>query len=295
MSIWELSLVLMKLGLYLSTALFIGGTLAAWSCRTSTPRLHYTRKLVLTGGVSGVLLSLLGYLVLVGQFNDTGFQGMFDTQMITMLWSSDIGKQTQWRLFAFLLVTATWYLHEKAARSPGRFFKLLAVGNASIAIVALTFSYTLTGHTAEKDVLAIVSLMAHVGFVTWWVGCVIALVMVCARHEPREIKAIMMGFGSTATLFVPVIFLYGIALSVQIIPSWQTFSQPYGITLLVKFGFFMLVLLLAARHKYQLVPRLENQPSVRKLKLSIVLELTLLLIILVITAVLSSTMGAHNT
>ena len=295
MSHWEIALVIVRLGLYGSTALVFGGVLGAWSCRTRNVDLHYINRLTLWGALSGAILSAVSYLLSVGQFSDIGMDGLFDIQMMNLLWDSDIGQQSQWRITGFLLLLVAGYLTALYQHSLRPQLRVLPRILAALGLFAVLFSYTLTGHTAQKDVLATVSLMAHVAFITWWVGCVIALIQVCDRHQSALIKAIMNGFGRTATLFVPVIVLYGIALMVQIIPSWKTFSQPYGIALLIKLGVFVLVLGLAARHRFLLVPQLSDAGSVTRLKQSIVLELVLLLVILTLTAVLSSTMGAHAT
>ena len=294
MSIWEIAQVMVRLGLYGSTALVTGGLLGAWSCRTQVVELSYIYRLTVWGGISGVVFSVAGFLFSVGQFSDAGVVGMFDTDMMMLVWDSDIRLQSQWRIGGFLLLTLAGSLLIKQ-QAPTQRARLIVGAVVSVGLFALLYSYTLTGHTADKDILATVSLMAHVAFVTWWVGCVVALIQVCDRHHPALIKAIMNGFGRTATLFVPVIVLYGIALMVQIIPSWSTFSQSYGLTLLTKLGVFLLVMLLAARHRFLMVPQLTDKQSVSHLKQSIILELVLLITIFILTAVLSSTMGAHGT
>jgi copper resistance protein D len=106
-------------------------------------------------------------------------------------------------------------------------------------------------------------------------------------------------FGQLGVVIVSLVLATGAAL------VWMLFDSPmelidsdYGQAILLKFSLIMLILLIAALHKFILVPKLESPLSVEaehsariKLKRSIAIEAMIGALILAVTVMLSSVLG----
>jgi len=83
-----------------------------------------------------------------------------------------------------------------------------------------------------------------------------------------------------------------LAITYQLVGSFASMlNTSYGLLLCLKLLFVAGILLIAARHKWQLAPNLTNELMARKLEHSITLEGCIALTILLITAVLSTALG----
>lgn len=102
-------------------------------------------------------------------------------------------------------------------------------------------------------------------------------------------------FGKSASLIVSLLIMAGLILFYSISEfSVAALLQPYGITLLIKILFVGGLLLLAARHKLSLVPKLNRgdqddfNKSNERLRRSIGIEMVIASIVLAVTAVFTT-------
>jgi putative copper resistance protein D len=127
-----------------------------------------------------------------------------------------------------------------------------------------------------------------------WMGSLYPLWKSCDYLETPLLKQLMTRFGEIASFAVPVLILMGGLMLWVLLPSLSALYQtPYGKLVSFKLFSVVLMLMLAARHKWFLVPNLESQGNVLKLKRSIQCEAVLGCMILVVTAYFSSSVGLH--
>lgn len=284
-SIWILVGALMKLGIYLCAGLLLGTLL--------THRLAYPDYLQLSIfslmiiALSGLALSLMSFLVQVGSFNEAGFMGMWDQEIGLMLWDSSVGDNTFYRVFAFVLFGLALCFK--------RYYVVFITAN-TLASLSLLYAFILVGHIAELSWLSKIILALHVLIALIWMGSLYPLYRLCQSPPPQRLYPIMHRFGRIAAYSVPILLLAGLWLLYQLLTPFalETIFSSYGITLLMKLLLVSLILLLAAFHKFKLVPQLKTSNTAHSLQRSIAIEIILGLSILALTALLSSAMTPHS-
>jgi putative copper resistance protein D len=151
--------------------------------------------------------------------------------------------------------------------------------------------------------------MAHLLAAGGWIGAIFALLILFVRHgKPAAGEGLHMlwralhTFSRPGTVFVGVlvvtgIFHYGDLVGWSIAPL---FHSRHGNLMLLKLALFAAMLGLAALHRWWLVPRLERDihtgvpsHSAQHLRLSVTIEATIALLILVSVAVLG-TLSPHG-
>ncbi len=206
-------------------------------------------------------------------------------------------------LVAFLLVRVdvTRSLDWTAARLQG-----LLLGGAALALVALA------GHAAAvtpEAARAIAADVVHVGAVGVWAGALLplaALLSVASRESGADARpyAVVSArrFSRRASVVIVVIVLTGIAMTVDQVGGIPALvGTRYGRLLLVKLGFFVPVLVLAALNRGRLLPALSGdavtigRPAMRRLAAFVTVEAVLALAMLAVVAVLNVTPpGRHE-
>ncbi|MBO9580545.1 MAG: copper homeostasis membrane protein CopD [Sphingobium sp.] len=286
MSDWPLAAV--RFGLYGGLGLFFGlpfFTLVHRGGEGLWRMFRLGRVLILLAGLS-IVLSLLGFLLLVARMSATPF-GTLDMGLVqTLLAESAIGWAFVTRTAALLLGLVLALLLPLGRAKPA----LLALCGA-VAIATLAWS----GHGAGGEGMAgsvhLVSDVVHLLAASTWLGALamlLALVLPGGKvtHERIEVAhAALADFGRTGTIVVVLIVLTGIANAAFIVdaaalPTLGT--STYGRLLFVKLVFFAAMLGCAALNRYRLTPALsasiergELRPSLRDLRRSIAVEATL--------------------
>ncbi|AWL12305.1 hypothetical protein HMF8227_01832 [Saliniradius amylolyticus] len=290
---WPAAAVLCQWLFYLSLVACVGGALSGhllvkWSPRQSLYQ-RRCRHYVLTAVAIGLLAVVSGFFIQVGLMAGEGIVGMTNPMMRQIVWSSNVGEASLLRgmgllalLVAFVgpLVTRIWWLR---------------TGIWLVGVVALSYSLTLLGHLVNAPLWLKGALLSHFLVAAWWLGSLIPLMMACRTRPLNELKRQMVRFGQYASGFMFILVAAGavMAWSLLDLPQalWRT---SYGLTLTVKLMLLMAMLMLAARHKWHLVPALSDEADSERLRRSIFLETLLAALLLLATAVLTTVVGPNS-
>lgn len=234
-------------------------------------------------GLTGLLLSALGFGLMVAAMSGTGL-GELDWELAkTVLGDSAVGKALLVRMAALALVALAgcW-----SVRGPLAGLGLAAACGA-VALASLAFN----GHAGATEgplgIIHLVSDFLHLLAAGLWLGALAALLALVARHRGDRARLdiayrALHGFSRLGTVAVLVLVLTGIANALLIIRPFdlRVLSTAYGQLLLVKLALFGLMLTLAAANRFRLTPGLARaldvaappERPVARLRLSIALE-----------------------
>ena len=223
-----------------------------------------------------------------------------DALSAAALWSvlsgTEFGRGVMVRLV--LVLSLIGALLPPAVLRQGRWLKVQAAFGA--AVVA---SFAWTGHgVADEGAAGAVHLLAdiaHLLAAAVWIGALAALSLVLlAPAKDRDLHALhsgLAGFSGVGTGVVAVLIATGLVNSWFLIGPAHIADFPrtaYGLVLLAKLAFFVLMLAAAAANRFRLTPRLAvalgdaqaTAAAVQALRLSILIETGLALGVLVAVA-----------
>ena len=284
---WALSTLLNKLLLYIALAMTVGGLAAMFTLSGYKAFQNSFITYLLPGCILGVFAASLGFFLQVGSFAEMGVAGMWNHDYLPILWDSGAGQSYRLQLLGWLLVmTSAAIIWAKPHISP------IISAIAFIGVLIITTSFTLTGHTAETPLWVRIALILHVVTAMWWIGSLYPLRRACDVLPTSNLKSLMIEFAQQAMVLVGLLALAGVGVAYHLEGSFSNlFFTGHGNTLLLKLASVALILFIAARHKFRLVPNLTSNQAAQTLKHSITIEMLIGFIILLITAVLSSLVG----
>ncbi len=226
--------------------------------------------------VTGIAGGLMWFFAKTGAMASRGITGAFDPLMLKILWSTAPGDALLAKLSAFsvALIAIIFYLISQQ-RHHGVFYA--ATG---IAMVAAATSSTLTGHISQQALPDHIALILHIMTMSWWIGTLPLLVVVSHQHRPHQVKAIMQRFGLHAWFAVTLLLVTGITMLNALISLPDAlYRTDYGTIFLVKAAFVLMILGLAAWHKWHLVPGLTDntQTFARSVQVECVIAISILL------------------
>jgi putative copper resistance protein D len=291
LTVFEISALISKWVIYLSVAAVIGGTLMQYLIKGQLNLSISVAKYIGLGAAFGLITVSVNYFAQVGAFAESGLMGIFDAQMHAFLWPTQVGQTVLWRLIGFgVMLLASWMmLHKKSYIR--QFSAVLAI--ISCLLIAVTFTFI--GHSTELGLLAQGLILMHVLIVGSWIGAFYPLWKLCNTDDNIVIKNVMDTFGRLGIVIVILVLLSGMGMVLMLFDSpTELLSSNYGIAVTIKLSLVAIILLIAAWHKFVLVPKLTiESPSLAKQKLqkSIGFEALVGLLILATTAVLSSVLG----
>jgi putative copper export protein len=298
-SAWEVAGLLCKLFLYFGAASLAGAALnLAFYSDGSRRSVQGLLVYALIGSVLGFQAVLLNYLVQVGMISASGLAGMFDWTMAEILMDTPLGETTLWRLVAFTLallgLVICLQLLARRKQAPTRRLHTFLVVVPALALLVLAESFQRSGHVSVHGNSAQLAISLHVMAFGAWIGSLYPLLRMTYWLETSELAWFMRRFGDHARLVLAVLLLAGLFLLWQLLMSpaelWQS---PYGLSLSLKLLLVTALLGLAAHNRYQLVPALaaNGGAALARLRRSIKGEMALALLILLLTAYLSTLVG----
>jgi putative copper export protein len=169
------------------------------------------------------------------------------------------------------------------------------------AALAATVALPLSGHavaTPHLSALAVVADTLHVIGAGGWLGTllvtVVAGIPVTLRGAPhsrgREASALIAAFSPVALFCAGLLVVTGVVGAVLHLGSvGALWGSRYGVVLLIKLAVIALLLVVASINWRVLRPRLGTDGATRRIRGSAIAELTLAVIVLVVTAVLVAT------
>lgn len=307
---WALAAALGKWLFYLNLVILPGWLFIramTFHSRSNWPR--KTGLLFLAIILAAVFASVL-LLVQIGEINQRGLSGMFDPVMREILLTTPNGTSLYWRLSGFML----WCVALVVGFWLPRLKLLLAV----FGTLCLAISFAVTGHVASLDWLSQLLVIAHVISVSAWAGSVFLLVILIKRlPRPTESATVPMPwyqllqrYGQFAVPVLGVMLVTGGYLYFQLL-GWSLLpTHPYQWLMLSKLVLVAVMLAIAARHKWVLVPALKlafenqqlngpgsDQPAqleLHRLRTSLMVEALIATAILAVVAVMTTWVGPES-
>ncbi|SEG06679.1 copper resistance D family protein [Marinobacterium lutimaris] len=270
MTEWDGLTLLARWLVYISLSTSIGGAISLRLLRRQETILPRLRLYTLVSLMLGFFTSTLYYFVRVGAFAEAGLAGMFDPVMREVLWNSPVGGELLSRLLGLCVLFAALILTLPTNRS-GR-MGAVEVLSLLLGCLLLGASFARTGHTTQLDFFASALLALHVVLATWWIGSIYPLWLVTHRLSRERARHVLERFGELAINAVVLLVIAGGILLWRLTGGEGLLTTPYGFWVVCKGALVALILVIAAYHRYQLVPVLMDGGSRHQLKKSLALE-----------------------
>ena len=233
----------------------------------------------------GLVASILSFLIKLLSLSNS-FAGLFDTELISLLWNTSTGDAFILRIIGFsviLLCCKFWW--DKADQ-----ISLILLLCASVLILK---SFSSIGHIHSlNSFFSQLLSMLHLLGLCLWIGVLIPLYQFTRKPKfMQQAQQCAEIFGYWAIRFVPVLLGAGIWLAYQLLGSWNAlFKSQFGQILLIKLIVVYLLLIIAALNKFYYVAKMraEQPNTIRNFHRSIKLELVLVGIIFYCSAMLTS-------
>jgi putative copper resistance protein D len=221
---------------------------------------------------------------------------MFSPFMMEMIWRSQVGTIATIRAVIFVLFgLLAWFLLQKLKRGDGLVSFKVLLGSSVIFLLPLALTFSLTGHASQFVTFGEIQIVIHSLIGLTWVGSLYPLITACKLLNHSDLALIMKRYGNIAFVCVFILVTGGVVMLIQLLDSpSELFFSEYGLAFLSKLFAVALILTLAAGHKLFWVPRLAYDKNVcGKLRKSINFELIIGLIILSLTALLTSALSPN--
>jgi putative copper export protein len=287
---WQLLVIATKALTYGTCFVASGGSLFSviFHAQLSEPERISIRVVTFVSAVSCIALSVLRILLMNVMMSDD-LSGALDVEMAGNILASTEGLATGMRMTGSMLLIL---LPQASSRRGFLIFPLLGA-----ALVALSFGQV--GHgvalATKCGPMPQWQICVHLLAVAFWLGALWPLHRATYGSDPTQVAALMQRFGKMAVLVVAVLVGAGASLLWQLLGSpkamWQT---TYGILMLGKLAGVACLMGFAAINKLLLTPRIERgeRSAILSLRRSIRAELLFLGLILLVTAVLTTSVGA---
>ncbi len=291
---WSVLLLILKITSYLAIAALAGGFLINLLLKSAKNRdlveayLKSIKNWQLIFLIAGLFAALAHTPIEAASLSDTGWQGLFDTLMLNIIWHSVIGDQTVLRIIGLSLGLLTVLFWNK----PYQNRNVVSFIISGIAVLIIAISFSIAGHSASDGLWVQAVLSLHVVAMALWIGSLWPLYKSCSRLSPDTVKKLMEDFGRLALFIVLILISCGLTLVFRFIDSFtELFTTGYGQLILLKLLLVSGMLLLAAWHKLVLVPKLVQQHNISALQKSIVVETVIAVLVIVVTSVFTTLVG----
>ncbi|MBA6391538.1 CopD family protein [Colwellia sp. BRX10-3] len=288
---WSVFLLLVKLVIYVATSAMAGCLVLRLLNRNNETVAvfnSYLKRWLLICLSAALIAAILQIPVEAASMAESGFAGMTDAFMLEIIWQSVIGDQAVVRIPAFILaivVVVAWDKNSASVINLNFFLTLFT-------LITIIYSFTLTGHSAEKNLLIKSIFMFHIFAISCWVGSLWPLYKSCHFLPNAEVKRLMHQFGQLAIIIILVLLVSGVTLLLQYLNSVaELFTSNYGQLILLKLLLVSAMLLLGAWHKLTLVPQITEELHIITLKRSISIEIFIALVVLFITSIFTTFVG----
>lgn len=296
-SSWELLSVLSKVLIYLGAASALGGAFCLLNYNDGR---RATLRRVLGMHLAGALLGLqavaAAFLAQVGTASGNGLLGAFDRDMAGLLLGTQLGELSLFRAVGFaILIGSGLFFYQTMVlqtRAPRRLFyqRLFAVN--AFGFIFLLLSFRFGGHVSVQSLSVQFALAVHFTMFALWIGALYPLFTISRTNQVAELKVSLERFSKHAVVFVSLLLLSGLALMVSLIHSTaELFTTAYGRALTLKILLVIGLLGIAGMNKFIIVPRLLLQNDVAQFQRSVSLEIAVAVILLLLTAYLSTALG----
>jgi putative copper export protein len=210
--------------------------------------------------------------------------GLFDPALTGMILQTGEGPAVLARLCGLALLCAS-----VIARRPPATTALLGA-----LLAATSFAWVGHVHTLESPSLWTAVLAVHLVGVGFWLGALMPLWLIARRADSAVTAAAAARFGGAAVVIVGILAVAGVSLLCVLLqnPS-ELRSSGYGRLALCKIASVSLLLSLAALNRLRLTPRMRahDASAAEAFGRSVLVEMVMALIILCITAAMTTLTG----
>lgn len=289
---WEIAQLLTRLLVYFGVLSVVGGLFSFHLLCHQSALLGRVKLYVLTGALVGGFASVAYFFILVGAIMEEGLLAMFDPDMVSIYWDSPAGSVLLVNLIGYgsvlLAVLVFGKKHMGRRLWPFSSFSLYI---SVIGIACLMYAFSLTGHSVGQAWYYDLIFFIHIFISAWWLGLLFPLWFVTKSVTAKESNKILEQFGQLASYAVSVLILCGAWMSYAL-TGWQGwFSSEYGFWLLIKLALVVVILALAAYHKWYLVPLVLKKNNTESIQRSILVEKCVGTSILMVTALFTTFVG----
>jgi len=266
---------LAQVALYAGVLCACGSVFAATSLRAEAAAANALSSLARGGAVLTIIATLGSAIVLIYRLG-----GNFDEATISAVLMSSVGAAGGMRLSGAALLLMT------SADQDDSFVRGMRLSYAALIAASFVFS----GHAAAAGVSAGLIASVHISVAGWWIASLVAMTRACAASDLSSASRIVQRFSALAVTAIAALVLAGIILILALIALPVLTVTPYLVTLAVKIGIALLIFALAAFNKFRLTPRVlaGEVSALRALRTAIHLELALLGLVLIATALLTT-------
>jgi putative copper export protein len=132
-------------------------------------------------------------------------------------------------------------------------------------------------------------LTLHLLVVAFWFGGLAPLYIASRLEREQRTARIVAAFTRVATVVVPGLFMFGIALTVALVDRWIVFTESYGVLLIAKVSGFALLMALASLNKWRYGPALARASGATvAFQRSVAAEYLLICVVLIATAAMTT-------
>ncbi|MCK0095210.1 CopD family protein [Yoonia sp. F2084L] len=243
-------------------------------------QLKINRPFIIFFAVIGLFATLVGFC-LRGAMLTGDVSGMTDPEMLGLLWTTPVGTAFVLRVVGLGLLIVGVFL--------GRRGLLLSTIGGIIAL----WSFAHIGHIPDRDSIMLnLILLFHLVAVCFWIG-VLSPLRKLSLHPAQLPEAVSVGhrFGRLAMVLVPLLVLAGLYMGYVLVGTLSALvNGAYGRALIIKVILVGGLLTLAAANKMRFIPRMQagDHTAARHLARSILVEWGVFIVILSMTAILTS-------
>ncbi len=241
--------------------------------------LSATRSLACSCALIGIAASLFGFMLVAAELTGEP-SGMFDVEMLGLLWTTPVGTALMIRVLGLVtLILGLW-------------LGSIGLWVSALGGICALFSFAVVGHVTSASMPWLPALLfIHVICGALWVGILTPLKRLIRTGDLTAAAEVGHRFGRIAVVFVPLLILAGLGIAYVLIGSVHAlFGTGFGQAVLAKIGLFTGLLGLAALNKTRFVPRMLNgdAQAAKHLSISISLEWLAVLAVFLVTAVLTT-------
>lgn len=277
LDLWELASIASKLAIYLGVLTSVGTVFAAILFRLSN--FHgFTSGFAFLGIAAAAIGFLLAGAALTGDVS-----GMTEPEILTLLWSTTVGTSLVLRLVGLGLLIFGLFI--------GRIGMVMSLIGGGLAL----WSFVNIGHISDRSspMLNII-LMFHLVAISTWIG-VLSPLSKLSRDATKILETAELGhnFGKVAVVFIPLLIIAGGYMGYVLVGSLSAlFTTAYGQALILKTLSVAGLLSFAAINKIRIIPQIASgdQTATGRLAKSISYEWIVIIAILLITAILTTTL-----
>ena len=237
------------------------------------------RKLGVVAAIAGLVLVAAHYALEAGRMAGA-LSGVFDPSLQQLVFDSPMRSAAGWRLAGLVMIASSLWREGRAATA-------IALAGALCVAIAFTF----VGHAADESRAAwlAIALTLHLLVVAFWFGSLVPLIVISRVESGQLASQVVARFTRIATVLVPGLFVFGLALTLALVDSWTVFGESYGLLLIGKVLGFALLMALASLNKWRYGPAIAHAPAAAvTFQRVVAAEYVLICAVLLITAVMTT-------